>query len=352
MSLLRHGLQKSGLNAPPLVYLVGIITAILIGFVLSLGKSVLVPLLIALFMAYLIMPIANAFHRFQLPGFLSALLVLAFFFLIFSLFGYAIYQNIQEFALASTAYGDRFDKMIAAIDLTLLNHFNIVYNPIDLLKEILSRVNIPALISSGVGTFFSFFSSLVLVFFYLSFILAEKRVLKAKLEKIGGRRNEMLKIITRINEQIQKYIALKTIISVATGLATYLALKILGVDFAELWAMMTFLLNFIPNIGSIVATIPPIIIALLQQQSFSSALVVAVTLLVIQVTIGNIVEPRVFGHELNLSPLLVFFSLIFWGSIWGVTGMILSVPIMASISIITWNIPSLRKLSILMREKG
>lgn len=352
MRLSRDGLQKSGLAAHPLIYLVGIITAILVGFVLSLGKSLLVPLLIALFMAYLIMPVANAFHRFQLPGFLSAILVLAFFFLIFSLFGYAIYQNIQEFVLASSTYGDRLDNMIATIDQTLLNRFNIVYNPIDLLKEILSRVNVPLLISNGVGTFFSFFSSLVLVFFYLSFILLEKRVLKEKLEKISGRRNEMLKIITRINEQIQKYIALKTIISIATGLATYIALKIFDVDFAELWAMITFLLNFIPNIGSIVATIPPIIVALLQQQSFSGALAVALTLLVIQVSIGNIIEPRVFGHELNLSPLLVFFSLIFWGSIWGVTGMILSVPIMASISIITWNIPSLRKLSILMQEKG
>lgn len=333
-------------------YLLGIITAILVAYVLNLGKSILVPLLIALFMAYLIMPITRAFNRFKLPGFISGFLVLLFFFLIFSLFGFAIYQNIQEFVLVSDLYGQRLDSMISKIDTILLENFNIVYNPIDILKEILSRINIPALISSGLGSFFSFFSSLVLVFFYLSFILVEKRVLHSKLEKIGGKNSEFLPIIVRINEQIQKYIALKTIISVATGLAAYIALKIMGVDFAELWAMVTFLLNFIPNIGSIIASILPIIFSLLQFQSFSTASLVAIILISIQTLIGNVIEPRVFGRELNLSPLLVFFSLIVWGSIWGVTGMILSVPIMASISIITWNIPSLRKLSILMREKG
>lgn len=343
---------KNSPKTPPLLYLVGIITAILIGFVLSLGKNLLVPLLIAVFMAYLIMPITRVFNRFRLPGFISAILVLFFFFLIFSLFGFAIYQNIQDFVIASASYGERLDNMIAVIDRVLFENFNIVYNPIDVLKEVLSRIDIPAIISGGLGSFFSFFSSLVLVFFYLSFILAEKRVFRDKLKKISSKRSEALEIIVRINEQIQKYIALKTIISVVTGLTAYIALKIMGVDFAELWAMTTFLLNFIPNIGSIIATIPPILVALLQYQSFSTAAVVAVVLMIIQVTIGNIIEPRVFGRELNLSPLLVFFSLIFWGSIWGVTGMILSVPIMASISIITWNIPGLRKLSILMREKG
>ncbi|MBU2524363.1 AI-2E family transporter [Patescibacteria group bacterium] len=336
-------------------YLIGVIAVILSVYVLYVGKSILVPLLIALFIAYLVLPLVNLFKKLRLPSVVSIFFILIFFFGILSLLGYTIYENVQDFILAYDKYEARFSGMISSIDGWLLQHFNIVYNPIDVLKTLAEKVDIPELLSTGVGTISNFFSTLVLIFFYLIFILMERKMMKPKIDKIidhGKSKTETVSTITTINEQIQKYITLKTIISLSTSLLVYAALKIIGVDFAELWAMITFFLNYIPNVGSILATIPPILLALVQFGSFWQAMIVAAILISIQTIIGNIVEPKIFGRQLNLSPLVVFFSLIFWGTIWGVIGMILSVPIMAALSIITWHIPSLRPISILMREKG
>lgn len=345
--------QKKNVRSMVLNYLVGIITVILGFYVLYLGKRILIPFLIALFMAYLILPIISAFKRYKLPAPISAVLVMVVVFGILSLFGFAIYQNIQDFIAESGKYGDRFDNMLNTLDGLLLENFNVTYNPIDVLKSILSNINIPSIVSAGVGTFLNFFTGLVLVFFYLSFILLERNAIMGKIEKIAGKnKKSIVEAVTTINDQIQKYIAIKTIVSVVTGLFAYASLKFMGVDFAELWGLLTFLLNFIPNVGSIIASIPPIILAALQFGTFFHPIVVLILLITVQTIMGNVIEPRIMGRQLNLSPLLVFFSLIFWGSIWGITGMILSVPILASISIITWHIPGLKPISILMREKA
>jgi predicted PurR-regulated permease PerM len=128
-------------------------------------------------------------------------------------------------------------------------------------------------------------------------------------------------------------------------------LLIFGVDFALLWGFLAFLLNFIPNIGSIVAVILPILIALLQFDSASTALILLVLLMTTQMIMGNVIEPKMMSFSLDLSPLLVLVALIFWGWIWGIWGMILAVPIMSILKIVFENVEALKPIGIVMSGK-
>ena len=128
-----------------------------------------------------------------------------------------------------------------------------------------------------------------------------------------------------------------------------LVFYLFGLDFAILWAFIIFLFNFIPNLGSIISTAFPIIIALIQFDSYFSVLWLAICIIVIKFIMANILEPRLMGRSLNLSPLMVILSLIFWGWLWGVPGMFIAVPILATITIIFENIESLRFISVFLR---
>jgi predicted PurR-regulated permease PerM len=145
---------------------------------------------------------------------------------------------------------------------------------------------------------------------------------------------------------------MKTIISLTTGFASYFALVIIGVDVPVFWAFLIFVFNYIPTIGSIIATFFPAIFALLQFGEFGPAIIVLLLVGSIQVIVGNFVEPKVMGNTLNISPLVVLLALTLWGAIWGITGMLLSVPITVILIIIMSEIPSTRPLAILLSEKG
>jgi len=129
-------------------------------------------------------------------------------------------------------------------------------------------------------------------------------------------------------------------------------LALIGVDFPFFWAFLIFALNYIPAIGSMIATIFPSILALLQFGSFSYFFLVLASVGAVQMLVGNVIEPRVMGNTLNLSTLVVIISLTFWGGVWGVIGMILSVPIMVIITIVLSQFPTSRSLAILLSEKG
>jgi predicted PurR-regulated permease PerM len=144
------------------------------------------------------------------------------------------------------------------------------------------------------------------------------------------------------------YLFLQLVISLATGVIVWFSLSLIGVDFAVTWGAMAFFLNFIPTVGSILASVPPILVALVQFPSIWPAVGTAVVLLMIQMTIGNVVAPKVLGERLNLSPVVVLISLVFWGWLWGVVGALLSVPIASAIKIVCGNVEPLRPISILM----
>jgi AI-2 transport protein TqsA len=216
-----------------------------------------------------------------------------------------------------------------------------------------SGFSFPRLVQNLSGSFFSFLGNVLWVVLFMAFILAERESFTKRLVNQLGRENAepILKSLQQINNSVQQYLGLKTLISFLTGALVTIVLTIAGVDFALLWGVLTFILNFIPTIGSIVATLPPIAITLFQSASISKTLVIAILLLCIQFLVGNVLEPKLMGRGLNLSPLVVLFSLIFWGWLWGIPGMLLSIPLTAAIRIAMEQIEATKTVAVLISSK-
>ena len=186
--------------------------------------------------------------------------------------------------------------------------------------------------------------------FFLIFILAGRGRVKQKVlgHFPGQRADQILDVIDNIDSQIQRYLAIKTLVSLVTGILTTVVLYLFGVEFAIVFGFLTFLLNYIPNIGSFIATGFPVLIALFQFGSIWKAVWILIILIVIQQALGNLVEPRVMGEGLGLSPLVILFSLIFWGWLWGIPGMLLAIPITAVVKIVCSNIPPLEGIAVMI----
>ncbi|MGD9373211.1 MAG: AI-2E family transporter, partial [Desulfobacterales bacterium] len=161
--------------------------------------------------------------------------------------------------------------------------------------------------------------------------------------------NQISQIAFSITAQIRRYLLIQFVISFVTGILVWFALMLIGVDFAVTWGAVAFFLNFIPTIGSIVASIPPILLALVQfYPSFWPGVIAAVSLITIQLSMGNGIAPKVLGDQLNLSPVVILLSLLFWGWLWGIVGALLSVPIAVAIKIVCDNIATLHPVSVMM----
>jgi predicted PurR-regulated permease PerM len=166
------------------------------------------------------------------------------------------------------------------------------------------------------------------------------------------RYNHMNNLVNKIDFSIGNYIALKTLVSLLTGFLSYFALLFIGIDAPLFWAFLIFVLNFIPTIGSLIATLFPTFFALLQFGEITPAILVLAIVGSIQLIVGNLVEPRLMGNTLNISPLVVFLTLSLWGVMWGITGMLLSVPITVILIIIMSEFPATQPIAILLSQKG
>ncbi len=200
------------------------------------------------------------------------------------------------------------------------------------------------------GSFFAFLGNIFWVLLFLVFILAERESLARRLARGLGEEQAVAWLATaaRINGAVRHYLELKILLSLATGGLFAIALLLFGVPFALLWGVLAFLLNFIPNLGSVIATLPPVAVALFQSGSLAETLLVAAVLVGIQMVVGNVVEPRLMGRGLNLSPLVVLLALLFWGWLWGLVGMLIAVPLTAAIKIACEQFEATRPAAILM----
>ena len=193
------------------------------------------------------------------------------------------------------------------------------------------------------------------VLLYLIFLLLEEPFFPKKIHNMYPEKDKyekVNKLIKKIDHSVESYIALKTLVSLLTGVLSYIALYFIGVDAPVFWAFLIFMLNFIPTIGSLIATSFPAVFALLQFGEFTPGILVLVIVGAIQMVVGNFVEPRIMGNSLNISPLVVFLTLAIWGLIWGITGMLLSVPITVILIIVMSEFPSTQPFAILLSQKG
>jgi predicted PurR-regulated permease PerM len=175
--------------------------------------------------------------------------------------------------------------------------------------------------------------------------------LKAMYPELGPH-EKMRTLVSKIDKSVSNYIALKTMASFLTGFLSYFALLFIGVDTPFFWAFLIFILNFIPTIGSLVATLFPAVFALLQFGEFTPAILVLAIVGAIQVVVGNFIEPRAMGKTMNISPLVVILTLMLWGMMWGIPGMLLSVPITVILIIIMSEFDATRPIAILLSRDG
>ena len=350
----RQQLLFSFPESKAITVLLGILVLFAVGFILHVLGSVFKPLFIALLFSFVFERPINLMRRIKIPKIIAIVVVLVITFVLFYLIGLLIYSNIDTFVTEFPRYQTNFNQFyLNIIGMLKIPHEDVsrYYREIDW-SELLQKLSIPKILSSSVGSFMNFLANLFLILLFMVYILLGRDNLIANMGKaFPGKRSEQFNsVFHNINRGMQKYLVAKTLISLGTGLSATIVLLIFGVDFAWIWGLLTFVLNFIPNVGSVIATIPPILVAVFQFDGIFRVFWVALLLITIQMTWGNIIEPAFMGKSLNLSPLVVIFSLIFWGFIWGPIGMILAVPIASAVQIVCANIDTLKPISIMMGD--
>ena len=217
------------------------------------------------------------------------------------------------------------------------------------------QVDLRKLASGFAAAAASFAGNFGIVLIYVLFLLFEQRGFDKKMRALfpeTEHREEVRSLLHRMQEQIQTYVAIKTFTSALTGGVSYVVLLIVGVDFAEFWGFIIFLLNYIPTVGSLLGIIFPALLALIQFSTPVPFFIVLGGIGIIQFLIGNVLEPRLTGASLNISPLVVILSLALWGSIWGIVGMFLCVPLTVIAMIILSYFERTRFIAILLSGNG
>lgn len=322
---------------------------------LVIGKGILIPFIFALIFWFLTREIRKNIYKIPfatkyIPIWLSNIFVFTFIIISFGFISEIIINSITNLSTSYSKYEPNIEATIKEID----SYFNI--NTIKLVKSFVGDFNYGSILGNIANGISVLLGDSFMIIIYALFIFLEESSFKKKLTKVFETKEDKFAniepMITKIEFSISNYLRLKTYVCLLTGILSYFILLLVGVDSAPFWAFLIFLLNYIPTIGSLVATIFPAIFSLIQFGEFSPFLIVLLAVGFTQVIVGNIIEPKLFGKSLNLSPLITILSLAVWGKIWGVTGMILSVPITVIMIIICSQFERTKALAIFLSEDG
>ena len=324
--------------------------AALMTYVLVTGRDLLIPFAIAVMIWYVIIALSRLIEvQLSAPSWLSLSASIIFFVVVLGLIVELISGNITAVRDAAPTYQANLEKLVESVmRLSGLTELPTIAN-------IVEQVDVRALIGGVAGAVAKVAGNTGLIVIYVIFLLAEQRTFPRKIAALfpeAGRRKEVQLILSDIQKRTQTYIAVKTLLSLVTAVISYVVLVAVGLDLAGFWAFVIFLLAYIPTIGSLLGVIFPALMALLQFGGISEFLIIAVGLGAAQLVIGNVLEPRMMGRSLNLSSLVVIVSLAVWGSLWGVTGMFLSVPITVVLMIILAQFKQTRPIAILLSANG
>jgi AI-2 transport protein TqsA len=309
------------------------------------AEDLVVPFLLAAFLATIISPPFIWLQKKGIPKGIALLLIIIFFLAALFLIGVLIGTSANDFTKNLPFYEQKLSNQTQALVSWLIEKDFIEPN-----FELTKAIN-PAAILNFVGSTLNQLSGIFadgfLILFTVIFMSLEITTLPEKLKKIFDDPERSLSQVSQVYHNINKYIGMKSLTSLGTGVSVYLFLLIVGVDYALLWGVLAFVLNFIPTIGSILAVIPPLLLTIVQL-GFVESLIVLAGYIVINTLIGNIIEPKFMGRGLGLSTLVVFLSLVFWGWVLGPVGMLLSVPLTITIKIVLDSSDETRWLSVLL----
>tara|TARA_Y100000814_G_scaffold232432_1_gene176308 strand:+ start:5083 stop:6120 length:1038 start_codon:yes stop_codon:yes gene_type:complete len=313
------------------------------------ASTIMVPFFLSIFIAIACSPIIHWTSRFRVPKWLSItlviLLIVVFGFLLAGLVG----QSLTEFRENLPQYRTQLDSEFSWI-VEKLAQYNIHIN-----RELIASHLDPATAMSVATNFISgmggVLSNLFLILLTVIFMLFEADSIPRRLHIALADPDMKLQHIDRFIRSVNSYLAIKTVVSLGTGLIIGITLYAMNIDHFMLWAVLAFMLNFIPNIGSIIAALPAVLIAFVQY-GLASAGFVALAFVLVNTIMGNMVEPRLMGRGMGLSTLVVFLSLIFWGWLLGTVGMLLSVPLTMVVKIALESRDETKWLAVLLSSEG
>jgi predicted PurR-regulated permease PerM len=378
--------MRKAFSDPVVKFFISAIGIVIIFSVLRILQHIFIPFVIAYFLYFIFEPLNNYLKKYRVPYYVAILADIVI--VVFILFGISrvIFTSFSKFGEQLPFYEQKLNSIVrnTSESVGITDPAFIQFE----LLDTLSKLDYGGLAGDFFTTTLSFFSTVFFVLVFYIFVSSghtrlvnvikdryvQKNVdesvkeLKEKMtqestekensstinDKIAEvkqkKAQEIENTFKNITSQVQRYIIVKFFISLFTGLLSALILYLFDIDFFIVWAVLTFLLNFIPSVGSIIAVVMPTLITLVQYESFGYTIIVVAVLVGIQATMGNLVEPKAFGDRLGMNPLVVIFSLLIWGYIWGIVGMFLSVPLTAIAKIVmaSSNSENLKFISKLM----
>ena len=323
-------------------------------YLLVAGRGLLLPFVLALVLWYMIDALADAFEqpwigRLRLPRPVALLAAVCVTGGLLWVVGRTIGRNISAVAAAAPNYERRLQILINE------GARLVGVEQVPTLDELFDRISLADTLSSLAAAAASVVSVAGIVLIYAGFLFVEQVRFRRKLAIIlgsGSQQEHVQAVLDRIDRDIRVYIRIKTTLAVATAAFAYTVMAWVGVDFAAFWAVMVFFFYYIPTVGSILAIAAPAVLALVQFDHLTPFLIVLLVFGTIQIVTANVVEPTIMGRTLNLSPLVVIVSLVVWGTIWGVVGMFLCVPIMVVALIVLAQFETTRPLAVLLSADG
>lgn len=345
----------------------GLAITVLIGLIAYVGRGVLIPLVVAGFLGFLIFTLKENVRRTPfvgryLPEWLGYMIAFALIGAGAVIFVEIIRANVETLLTDWPDYEHRLrgfleeglaylrgvgflpDELVGGVE-------QIQQSAVDIIRPILAQA------AGSLRGLTSNFLTFITVFLYLVFMLIERGRIFKKIGLLGAddrQRSAINETIADIGVMVRQYITVKTMSNLVTATASYAIMSIIGVQFAGFWALLIFVLNYIPIFGAASAITLPVLLSLVQPDGggLRMAVTTLVSLLVAEQLMSNVIEPRIVGRTLNLSPLIILFTLGVWGSMWGFAGLLLSVPMTVTVMIVLTQFQSTRAIAIMMSADG
>jgi predicted PurR-regulated permease PerM len=344
---------KSLNSGRAILFLVALIAFFLTAAVFKIAAAVILPFTIALLFALVMTPLVTLMVKIHIPRVIAITLIVTVVIAGLTLIGALLFGSGRTILRVYPRYESR----LTEIYLWLGQFFDLSYN-----DELSFLQNLWLQLGSQIrlftyqfsNSFLNFIKDLVIVGIFMVFLLVEAVFFKEKLTVAfeGKWAGQIRKISTDIMTQVSRYLSIKFIISVVNGVIIGILLHLVGVEFAEIWGLIQFILNFIPSLGSIAVGVLVSLFSLAQFWPEPVPIILTMVIMVgINMIIGFVLEPKIMGDGLGLSPIVILISLVIWGWLWGFAGMVLAVPMMVIIKIICENFPYLEPISILLGSR-
>ncbi|MEO1679037.1 MAG: AI-2E family transporter [Pseudomonadota bacterium] len=326
------------------------------GWLLVIGRPVLLPIMLAVISVYILTSAVDWMRRFPLisalPNGVLRAVVLGLFALVLYAFSVVVASTVEEMTARAPAYQTNLNTLLGQIE----ESFGLPPQSIldEAVKATVGSIDVRAVVLALLGSATTAGATAFLIVIYSGFLLAEQARFPAKIAAAfpeADRARAMLDTVVDVNRLIGEYLAVKTLVNVILGAACLAIMVALGTDFALFWAIIIGLANYIPYVGSWIGVVFPVVLSIAQTGSLLQTLILAACLTAAQIAVGNVVEPRLIGKQLNLSPFVVIAALAIWSSLWGIPGAVLAVPLTSMLAIILARFPQTRPISLLLADR-